>query len=102
MRIPIMAKVFACSMMSQLPCAQCSPENRARRLVIIDCDVHQGNGRLSLSTYGLGERDRLVIELCRSSSIPVVVVMGGGYGCQVEDSVVIQYQTVYLAAEFAA
>jgi len=36
-------------------------------------------GGLSLSTEGLQRRDQLVFELCRARSLPVAVVLGGGY-----------------------
>jgi acetoin utilization deacetylase AcuC-like enzyme len=73
-------------------------------LYIAGADPYAGDrlGRLSLSKNGLLERDRLVFDACRSSGIPVVVVMGGGYGLQIEDTVDIQFQTVCLAVEMAA
>jgi acetoin utilization deacetylase AcuC-like enzyme len=36
-------------------------------------------GRLCLSSEGLLQRDRLVIEACRNRQIPVATVLGGGY-----------------------
>jgi acetoin utilization deacetylase AcuC-like enzyme len=55
-------------------------------------------GRLKLTKEGLAERDRLVFRYCRSSGLPVVVTMGGGYARRVEDTVDIHFQTVLLAA----
>ncbi len=55
-------------------------------------------GRLSLSKKGLLERDRLVLESCRSRGIAVAVTMAGGYADRVEDIVDIHFQTVQLAA----
>jgi acetoin utilization deacetylase AcuC-like enzyme len=72
-------------------------------LYIAGADPFAGDrlGRLSLTKPGLLERDRMVFDLCRSSGIPVVIVMGGGYGRQIEDTVDIQYQTVRLAVEMS-
>jgi acetoin utilization deacetylase AcuC-like enzyme len=58
-------------------------------------------GRLALSKAGLGERDRLVFELCRGAGLPVATVMSGGYGRQIEDTVDIHLQTVRIAVEMA-
>ena len=55
-------------------------------------------GRLALSKAGLAERDELVFEHCRRAGVPVAVVMGGGYGRRVEDTVQIHLETVRLAA----
>lgn len=45
-------------------------------------DPHEKDrlGRLSLSEQGLMARDRLVIETARARHIPLVTVLGGGYG----------------------
>lgn len=59
-------------------------------------------GRMAVSKAGLLERDRLVFDACRAASLPVAVVMGGGYARQVEDVVEIHLQTIRLAAEQAA
>lgn len=58
-------------------------------------------GRLALSQPGLAERDRLVFQMCRQLGLPVAVVMAGGYGRQIEDTVAIHFQTVCIAAELA-
>jgi acetoin utilization deacetylase AcuC-like enzyme len=59
-------------------------------------------GRLSLSKAGLAERDRLVFHQCRQASLPVAVVMAGGYARPLQDTVDIHYQTVRIAAELAS
>ncbi len=59
-------------------------------------------GRLKLTKAGLSDRDRLVLTLCREAGLPVAVTMAGGYAEEVEDTVDIHYETVRLAAEFAA
>jgi acetoin utilization deacetylase AcuC-like enzyme len=64
-------------------------------------DPYEGDrlGRLALTQEGLAGRDRLVYEACRAAGLPVVVVMAGGYGRRVEDTVAIHFRSVCLAAE---
>lgn len=66
-------------------------------------DPHKGDrlGRLSLSKSGLLERDRIVLNLCYESGLPVVVVMAGGYGKDIRDTVQIHLNTVRAAREFS-
>ncbi|MEM1289157.1 MAG: histone deacetylase [Pseudomonadota bacterium] len=44
-------------------------------------DPHQDDklGRMALSTQGLFERDRFVVDATRSRGLPLAVVIGGGY-----------------------
>ncbi len=58
-------------------------------------------GKLALTKAGLLERDRRVFERCLDEGLPLVIVMGGGYARQVEDTVDIQFQTIRLAVEMA-
>lgn len=58
-------------------------------------------GRLAVTKRGLAERDRLVLVRCRAAGLPVAVVMAGGYGRRVSDTVAIHLQTVTIAVEFA-
>lgn len=58
-------------------------------------------GRLAMTKEGLAERDRLVLDQCRSYDLPVAVVMGGGYARQVDDVVDIHMQTMRLLAQMA-
>jgi acetoin utilization deacetylase AcuC-like enzyme len=55
-------------------------------------------GRLALSPAGLVERDRRVFAACRDRGLPVVLVMGGGYGRVIEETVDIQVSTYRAAA----
>ena len=59
-------------------------------------DPHEGDrfGRLRLSKAGLCERDRRVFDACSRAGIPVALVMAGGYGRNVEDTVDIHVTTV--------
>lgn len=54
-------------------------------------------GRLALTKEGLAARDRLVFSRCRAVGLPVVVLMAGGYGCDINDTVDIYHQTITLA-----
>jgi len=56
-------------------------------------------GRLSLSKPGLEQRDRLVFESCQHAGLPIAVVMSGGYGRRIQDTVDIHFNTVKLAVE---
>ena len=62
-------------------------------------DPHEGDrlGKLSVTKEGLRERDRLVLEACRESRTPVAIVMSGGYGADISDTVDIHLATVLLA-----
>lgn len=51
-------------------------------------------GGLRLTREGLRARDRLVIEQARSTGLPLVVVLAGGYARQVEDTVAIHVSTI--------
>lgn len=55
-------------------------------------------GRLSLSMEGLARRDEQVFSECRKRGLPVAVVMAGGYGRRIEDTVAIYGRTVATAA----
>mgnify|MGYP001795637699 CR=1 FL=1 len=46
----------------------------------VDPHLEDPLGHLELSDAGLAERDRFVIESCRSAQIPTACVIGGGYG----------------------
>ena len=63
---------------------------------VAGADPFQGDrlGRLSVSKAALAERDRLVYDACARSGAAVVIVMGGGYAEQVEDTVDIHLHSV--------
>lgn len=58
-------------------------------------------GRLALTKDGLAERDRRVLEACRSRVLPVAVSMAGGYAPDVDDIVDIHAKTIELASSFS-
>jgi acetoin utilization deacetylase AcuC-like enzyme len=51
-------------------------------------------GRLSLTKDGLRQRDRLVLEGCRTRRVPVAIALGGGYARDIEDTVDIYLNTL--------
>jgi acetoin utilization deacetylase AcuC-like enzyme len=54
-------------------------------------------GRLTLSDAGLSQRDRFVIETCRTAGVPVACVVGGGYADDL-DKLARRHSTVHRAA----
>lgn len=56
-------------------------------------------GGLALTIDGLKQRDRLVFEVAKARSIPVMVTYAGGYARRVEDTVTIHCNTVIAAKE---
>ncbi len=65
-------------------------------------DPYEGDrlGRLAVSKAGLRRRDELIFELALEENIPVAVVMSGGYGRDINDTVDIHTATVNLALQF--
>jgi acetoin utilization deacetylase AcuC-like enzyme len=70
---------------------------------IAGADAHEGDrlGRLKVSAQALAERDRMVLGRCAEIGLPAVVVMGGGYGAHIEDTVAIHFNSVSTAADLA-
>ena len=70
---------------------------------IAGADPHEGDalGRLALTFDGLIERDRYVLSQCREVGMPVAIVIGGGYGRRIEDTVQVHVGTARVAAGFA-
>ena len=64
-------------------------------IYLAGADPYQGDklGRLALTKTGLAERDRMVFALCREAGIPVAVVMAGGYGKDIRETVEIHVET---------
>ncbi len=56
-------------------------------------------GGLALTREGLRERDRLVLQACRSAAVPVVVTLAGGYARRLEDTVAIHRATFEVARD---
>ena len=62
---------------------------------IAGADVHERDrlGRLKLSRSGVQARDRRVFDWAIERALPMVVVMGGGYGADIDETVDIQMGT---------
>jgi len=71
--------------------------------LLAGADPHEGDalGRLALSFDGLRRRDRMVIEQCRDIGLPVAIVIAGGYGRNIDDTVAVHLGTGAIAREFA-
>jgi acetoin utilization deacetylase AcuC-like enzyme len=54
-------------------------------------------GGLTMTHEGLAERDRLIIEGARRRGIPLAVVLAGGYGREIDDTVQVHLNTIKAA-----
>jgi acetoin utilization deacetylase AcuC-like enzyme len=63
-------------------------------------DPHEGDrlGRMKLTTDGLLRRDALVLGACREVGLPVAIVIAGGYGRDITQTVGIHVATARLAS----
>ena len=66
-------------------------------------DCHQGDrlGRLKLSFEGMQTRDRLVFDWAWRRRTPLALMMAGGYGLRIEDTVQCHLNTFAVALEYA-
>jgi acetoin utilization deacetylase AcuC-like enzyme len=64
-------------------------------------DPHENDrlGRLKISSEGLAERDRRVLQALRSRGIPVALSMAGGYGRDLATTVAVQRRTLQEALD---
>jgi acetoin utilization deacetylase AcuC-like enzyme len=64
-------------------------------------DPYKGDklGRLALSIDGLRERDAYVLRECFAREIPIVTVMSGGYGKDINDTIEIHCNTIRMVKE---
>ncbi len=69
-------------------------------LYLAGADPHEGDrlGRMKLTFSGLERRDAMVMQSCREVGLPVAVVIAGGYGHRVEDSVTVHVATARILA----
>jgi len=56
-------------------------------------------GRLGLTIDGLHQRDRCVLRECYEREVPVVTVMSGGYGKDINDTIEIHCNTIRAVKE---
>jgi acetoin utilization deacetylase AcuC-like enzyme len=64
-------------------------------------DPYRGDklGRLAVSIDGLRERDAYVLRECYEREVPIVTVMSGGYGKDINDTVEIHCNTIRMVKE---
>ena len=64
-------------------------------------DPYKGDklGRLALSIDGLRERDAYVLRECYEREVPIVTVMSGGYGKDINDTIQIHCNTIRMVKE---
>lgn len=62
-------------------------------------DPHEGDrlGRLKLTFEGMQARDQRVLDWCLHRRIPLVLLMAGGYGIQIDSTLQVQLHTYQLA-----
>ncbi|MDH5235439.1 MAG: histone deacetylase [Gemmatimonadota bacterium] len=65
-------------------------------------DPHEGDslGRLGLTFDGLMRRDALVLESARAVGVPVAIMIAGGYGRDIGDTVRVHANTARVADSF--
>ncbi len=68
-------------------------------MYLAGADAYEGDrlGRLKLSMAGMQARDQRVFDWCGGRKLPVVLMMAGGYGVRIEETVAVQLNT-YRAA----
>ena len=64
-------------------------------------DPHEGDrlGRMKLTFAGLERRDAMVMQGCREVGLPVAVMIAGGYGRRIEDTVQVHVSTARIVAQ---
>ena len=64
-------------------------------------DPYSGDklGRLAVSIDGLRERDAYVLRECYRNEVPLVTVMSGGYGKDINDTIEIHCNTIRVVKE---
>lgn len=69
-------------------------------LYLAGADPHEGDrlGRMKLTFAGLERRDAMVLEACREVGLPVAIVIAGGYGRRIEDTVRVHVSTARIVA----
>ena len=69
-------------------------------IYLAGADPHEGDrlGRMKLTFAGLARRDAMVLEACREVGLPVAVVIAGGYGARIEDTVAVHLATSRIVA----
>ena len=71
-------------------------------MYLAGADPYEGDrlGRLKLSMAGMQARDQRVFDWCGARNLPVVVLMAGGYGVRIEETVAVQLNTYRVALNY--
>ncbi len=71
-------------------------------IYLAGADPHEGDrlGRLKLTTEGMANRDRMVLDFANGHQCPIAIAMAGGYGHDIQTTVSIHAQTIQLAFEY--
>ncbi len=72
-------------------------------MYLAGADPYEGDrlGRLKLTMQGMQTRDQRVFDWCAARQLPVVVLMAGGYGVRIEETVAVQLNTYRVALEYS-
>jgi acetoin utilization deacetylase AcuC-like enzyme len=78
---------------------RCSPQ---LVFFLAGADPFEGDrlGRLKLTASGMQMRDQRVFDWCLERQVPIVLLMAGGYGVRIEETVALQLATFRLAWAF--
>ncbi len=70
-------------------------------MYLAGADPFEGDrlGRLKLTMDGMQARDQRVFDWCQARRLPVVLLMAGGYGVRIEETVAVQVNTYRAALE---
>ncbi len=70
-------------------------------MYLAGADAFEGDrlGRLKLTVKGMQARDQRVFDWCHARSLPVVLLMAGGYGVRIEETVAVQVNTYRVALD---
>jgi acetoin utilization deacetylase AcuC-like enzyme len=71
-------------------------------MYLAGADAYEGDrlGRLKLSMAGMQARDQRVFDWCGARRLPVVLMMAGGYGVRIEETVAVQLNTYRVALDY--
>lgn len=70
-------------------------------MYLAGADAFEGDrlGRLKLTVQGMQARDQRVFDWCHARRLPVVLLMAGGYGARIEETVAVQVNTYRVALD---
>lgn len=70
-------------------------------MYLAGADPFEGDrlGRLKLTVQGMQARDQRVFDWCNARRLPLVLLMAGGYGVRIEETVAVQVNTYRVALD---